>query len=126
MRWSILVVDDQPAVAEVVRRVLEREGHRVTVATRPLDALGVFTERGSDFDLVISDLVMPDLQGPALIARMMELRPVPRVLFMSGHADADTLATSGNHPILAKPFTPDELCQAIVRLALRGSPTPER
>src|SRR5690606_36183238 len=104
---SILVVDDNPALRSVVRRFLERRGHRVAEAADGDEALGMV--RGAGFDRLVVDVRMPGTDGPALYealgGRARTLRD--RVVFMTGaHVDDGTerfLAESGR-PCIRKPF----------------------
>jgi two-component system cell cycle sensor histidine kinase/response regulator CckA len=109
---TILVVDDQPLVAAVLKRMLELEGHRVVVAERPHLAIDAVRALGADLALIISDVVMPGMRGPALIAEIERVtgRSYP-VLFMSGYSH-DDLSTD-DVVRLRKPFVHAELLKAV-------------
>jgi len=79
----ILVVDDEPNVLQVVASVLERAGYETTTALGPLRALEIITIRGA-FDLVVSDVVMPEMCGPELAQQVRLLSPSSAVMLMSG------------------------------------------
>jgi two-component system cell cycle sensor histidine kinase/response regulator CckA len=79
----ILVVDDEPNVLQVVASVLERAGYETTTALGPLRALEIITIRGA-FDLVVSDVVMPEMCGPELAQQVQLLSPASAVMLMSG------------------------------------------
>jgi len=113
---GILVVEDQAAVAAVVGRLLEREGHRVYLAERPSVALEVFRRNAPDIELIICDLIMPEMFGPALIKALAAVAPLPRILFVSGYGADATKDVDPEHVILAKPFTPEELREAMARV----------
>ncbi len=121
-RMTILVVDDEPEVAEVVADILESDGHGVSVANGGEEALALVAER--PFDLVISDLRMPGIDGPALYERLVELRPEMRgrVAFLTGDTMSERvrrfLVESGR-PCLEKPITPDEVRRFVRELAGR-------
>jgi PAS domain S-box-containing protein len=118
---TILLVEDEPQVRSVASRVLRRGGYTVIEAANGIEgvarALG-FTGR---IDLIVSDLVMPSLSGPAMCAQIKASRPTVRILFMSGFS-ADTLPDGGALPqdasFIDKPFTVDDLL-AKVRDELR-------
>lgn len=107
-----LVVDDEPSVAKVTRRMLETQGHTVYVATLPDEAMRIWAERGSAIDLVICDVLMTHMRGPELIERLAEGGPPPRVLFITGYSEEGARARLG-HPVLAKPFKVTGLLRAV-------------
>jgi CheY-like chemotaxis protein len=112
---QFLIIDDEAAVAEVACRVLEMRGHAVRVTTAPDEALEIWADRGATIDLVICDIVMASMRGPELVARMSDMGPSPRVLFITGYSEEATHAALG-HPVLTKPFTADELLAAIAEV----------
>lgn len=112
----ILVVDDEPEVADTIAEILEKAGHAVEIANGGLAGLEAL--RARDFDLVVSDLRMPDMDGRALYERAEELRPglSDRFLFITG----DTLSplareflVEGERPHLEKPIAPVDLRNAV-------------
>jgi PAS domain S-box-containing protein len=114
---TILVVEDEDAVRDLVRRVLEQDGYTVVPAGLPSEAESVLAG-GMRIDLLITDVVMPEMSGYELAARAREQRPELRTLFMSGYP----LGAAGRMPepdavLLKKPFAPAELAQ-VVRTAL--------
>jgi signal transduction histidine kinase/ActR/RegA family two-component response regulator len=119
---SILVVDDDPDSARLLVDLLREDGHRVDLATTGRAALARL--RATSFDLVVSDVRMPELDGPGLYHQLALSRPglEQRILFVTG--DAINPATrdfleATNAPSLQKPFTVDELRHAIDQLAGR-------
>ena len=115
----VLVVDDEPEVAELLRELLESAGYDVATAESGAVALELLAE--ARFDAVISDIRMPDLDGPAFAARLKREHPAlaRRVLFVSG----DTLSDAARDaiaaldaPTLDKPFASAEVLQALKRL----------
>jgi PAS domain S-box-containing protein len=118
---SILVVDDEEAVLDVVRRFLEIAGHRVVGVTSGQDALE-HLRRTRDVDLVILDLMMPREDGRATLQRLRQLWPQLAVLVCTGLAQADPppdLLSGGAAGVLRKPFKMNELWYA-VRQALKS------
>ncbi|WP_432768208.1 MAG: response regulator [Sphingopyxis sp.] len=116
---DILVVeDDQRVLAATVDAVGEL-GHRAVACDNPLDAEALVEGRlaaGSGFDLVLSDVLMPELTGPEMVARLKQRWPDLPVLFVTGYAgDASEEASFGDHDVLRKPFTLTALEQAIRR-----------
>ena len=122
---SVLVVDDETAVAETLAEILALDGHRVEIAGSGSAALDALGER--EFDLIVSDLRMPDVDGPTLYALVAERRPelLERFVFVTGDALGASirsfLTTSGvTH--MEKPILPQELRRlARVRLEQRGA-----
>lgn len=112
-KMNILVVDDEAMVAEATRRMLTSRGHHVHVAICLRDALATWNEHRDRLDLVICDVVMPEVRGPDLIETLIAAGPAPRVVFMSGYSEEATQAKLG--PVLAKPFTLAALEAAIDR-----------
>lgn len=105
---SVLVVDDNPALRSVLRRYLERRGHRVTEATDGDDALRV-VGRGDPFDRLIVDIQMPGKSGPELFGSLSTVAPelCARTLFMTGdlmEANTERFLVESGRPAIAKPF----------------------
>ena len=103
---TILLVEDEDAVRAIAGTVLRRQGYEVIEAATPLAAAEIFEKRSRDIDLLLTDIVMPEMNGPALAQRLIGIRPSLRVLFMSGYADVAMPIDSGNPQVsfLAKPF----------------------
>jgi hypothetical protein len=115
----VLVVEDEPAVRAVVERVLTAAGYRVLSAASGGEALALLSAPGHKVDLVVTDVIMPEMGGSQLAARLRADWPSVRVLFTSGYA-ADEFGSQRVPPnalLLHKPFTPDALVRA-VRAAL--------
>ena len=110
---AVLVVDDEDAVREVIRRVLEEAGYKVWEAREGSEALRLLTE--CVIDAVITDIRMPGMDGWQLAALLKLLTPPRPVLFISGYAaHLGAIALPG--PVLAKPFKPAQLIDALRRL----------
>ena len=113
----ILLVEDEPTVRDFCKRALEAEGYRVSVAG-PRDALDMSAQLGDDLDLLVTDVVMPDFDGPTIAAALTSSRRDLRVLFMSGYlqdGEEELTGAKAEGAVLAKPFTPRELCDAVRR-----------
>ncbi|HEX2878366.1 MAG TPA: response regulator, partial [Polyangiaceae bacterium] len=111
----IVLVEDEPAVAEVTKRILQAQGYTVHVAPSPSQAL-ILVEEVPTFDLLITDVVMPDLNGYELAQRIKRDRPALKVLYASGYAE-DRRGQNHEAPeaahFLAKPFSTDALLDKV-------------
>lgn len=115
----VLVVEDQPDVAQLVQRFVERAGYGVTVATDAVDAAAKVAA-GAPVDLLITDVVMPDMTGPELAAALREHHPGLPVVFMSGYTAAalgPQVQLDGNSLMVEKPFHRSTLLSAITTLS---------
>ena len=108
----VLLVEDQRAVRELVTTMLQDLGAEVLVADGPAQALHLATERKAPIHLLLTDVVMPDMNGRALAGRIRQLRPETRVLYMSAWLGDDLQGAVGSDldaPLLHKPFQPQDL-----------------
>jgi two-component system, cell cycle sensor histidine kinase and response regulator CckA len=124
---TVLLVEDEDAVRALAEVVLERNGYQVITARTAADAIGIASTAGRKFDVLVTDVMMPNMSGPQLERRLRELLPDLRVLFMSGYT-ANAIVDQGlletGAPFLSKPFSPTSLALA-VRAVLDGHPTNE-
>ncbi|MEZ5583118.1 MAG: ATP-binding protein [Candidatus Competibacteraceae bacterium] len=111
---AVLVIDDEVDIAELLGEILARDGHRIDVAASGNAALREIKAR--DYDLILSDLKMPDLDGPGLYEQLQKAHPhlLERMIFVTG----DTLGIAAREflhrtgrPLIEKPFIPDEVMQ---------------
>jgi CheY-like chemotaxis protein len=118
---TLLVVDDERGLGEMIERILTRRGYRVILASDPHSAVELSDGFEGQIDLLVTDVVMPHVSGPELAARIKSGRPEIHVLFMSGFTDdvAFPLSGVGTDVLLEKPFTAAALLQK-VRDALRA------
>jgi CheY-like chemotaxis protein len=100
---TVLVVDDQDSVRDVIRIALERAGYRVLEARTPSNAIGL-VENETDVDLLLADVVLPEMDAFELASRISIAIPGVEVLYMSGYTDA---REEGN--FIRKPFSPAEI-----------------
>ncbi len=116
---TILVVEDEQSVRDLVREELTKIGYQVVEAMNGIEACLVATQHGGQFDLLLTDIVMPGMNGRELAGRLHLIYPDLKVLFMSGYLD-DVTANAGleqnQTAFLQKPFTPDVLARSIREL----------
>jgi CheY-like chemotaxis protein len=105
---TILVVDDQEIVRDVIRLALEGAGHTVLEAGSPGEALDIVRAGGGEIGLLVTDVVMPEMDAFELAHRVTCELPGVRVLYTSGYTDA---AAEG--PFIQKPFTPSQLVEKV-------------
>jgi CheY-like chemotaxis protein len=108
---TILLVEDEQGVRQMVREMLRRRGYRILEAADAATAERVFEEHGTRIHLLLSDVVMPNKSGRVLAERLRLRDPSLRVLFMSGYTDDAILhhRIESGTAFLQKPFTPDAL-----------------
>jgi two-component system, cell cycle sensor histidine kinase and response regulator CckA len=119
---TILLVEDEDAVRVIVAAVLRRQGYSVLEASSPGVAVELFEQHGPSIELLLTDVVMPGMNGPSLAQRLVATRPSLRILFMSGYADVSSPldAAGPNVSFLSKPFQASALA-AKVREVLSAS-----
>ena len=113
---TILLVEDEDAVRAVNSRALAARGYTVLEAVSGLDAIRVIEERGEPVDLVVSDVMMPEMDGPTLLGELRRRDPNVKFVFVSGYAvDAfDRHLPDGERPdFLPKPFTLKQLVETV-------------
>jgi two-component system cell cycle sensor histidine kinase/response regulator CckA len=108
---TVLVVDDSSVICEVIRTVLEPVGYCVLSATDSFEALEACRRYPAPIDLLLTDVIMPGMDGRELASSVEGLRPSTRVLFMSGEVPAGDLQPS--KPFLAKPWGPVDLLRKV-------------
>ena len=118
----ILLVDDEPAIVNMMKKMLERLGYRVTARTSSLEALEAFGANPGHFDLILTDMTMPQLTGMELARRARDLAPGIRIVLCTGfseHVNKETAAAAGIEGFVMKPVVKSDLAGAI-RKALDG------
>jgi len=118
----VLLVDDELAQRQLFANALRSRGYYVLQARNGIEALDL-AKRAGRLDLVISDVVMPGMKGPELVARLREHFPKVRVLFVSGLASADEVGGGGDAQFLQKPFLRRDLLNRVFEVI--GPPRPE-
>jgi len=122
---TVLVVEDEDGVRELVRKVLVEHGHAVLTARHGRDALLVAERYERPIDLLVTDVVMPEMGGGELAGRLTELRPDLKVLYISGYTNDEVLRRGiqgARTSFLHKPFTTEGLMRR-VREVIQGAPT---
>ena len=114
---SVLVVEDEDALRNVVKRVLAAEGYNVHTAANAAEALLLCADLGSQIDLVVTDVVMPGMSGREMAERLAPLCSTARVIFMSGYTDEtiEPYGVLGQH-FLRKPFDIETLAATVRRV----------
>ncbi len=121
----VLYVDDDEAIVFLMKRLLERQGFRVSGYTDPREALTAARAGPGGFDLVVTDYNMPGLSGLELAEALRDLRPDLPVVLASGYITDDLRArapAAGIRELIYKPNTVDDLCAAVARVAHAGAP----
>jgi CheY-like chemotaxis protein len=124
---TVLVVEDEEGVRQLAGRILGARGYRVLEARNGEEALSVMTRAGRDVDLVLTDVVVPDLGTGDLARRVREVKDVP-ILYMSGYPREEVIERrliTADQPFLQKPFTGDELAEQVGRILQDGTPVVE-
>ena len=115
-RGTVLLVEDEDAVRSFAARALGQRGYQVLEASTGTEALDVFESHQGDVDLVLSDVVMPEMDGPTLMAKLRRDRPDLKIIFISGYAEDSFrkhLADNEDFMFLQKPFDLKELAAAV-------------
>jgi PAS domain S-box-containing protein len=113
---TILVVDDEGALQEIIKSILESNGYTVLTAGNGIDALAVFADRRNEIKAVLTDMAMPVMDGEATIRVLKSMEKQLPILAMSGHTTkekVEAIMESGAHGCIEKPFTADSLLRSL-------------
>jgi len=117
---TVLAVDDEETVLALVRTMLWKAGFTVLEAGEGAEALRIASEHAAPIDLLLTDILMPDMSGYELADKLESMRPDTKVLFMSGYRDKVLVESTGRiaaaAPLLRKPFTQYALVAKIEEL----------
>src|SRR5262249_60809418 len=109
---TVLLVEDDAQVCHVVRQLLGENGYTVLATRDPEEALGICNRYAGPIDLLVTDIIMPEMGGPALAEWVTALRPGMKVLFLAGHPDGTGARDEGVF-LLTKPFTSSGLLRKV-------------
>ncbi len=116
---TILLVDDEPMVRDLGTEILRSYGYRIVHAANGMEALEIYESRGAEIDLVILDLLMPNMSGKETLERLRQLDPTVKILICSGYGsreDDSQPLVDDDTPLVHKPFKPEELVHAVRQL----------
>ena len=127
---TVLVVEDEEGVRELVLRVLDQQGHRVIQAQDGVTAVSLLRERGGELDLVLWDVIVPGISTPELEREIRDVRPNLPILYMSGYSRDEVIERGLIEPercFLQKPFSAAELSRLVCQqLEAAGKPVVAR
>ena len=115
----ILLVDDEAAIVRLEKQMLERLGYAVTTCTSSMDAAGLFKQSPDAYDLVITDMSMPDMTGEQLAGEILAVRPDAAMIIYTGfseHMNEELAYAMGFKGFLLKPVTKSALAKAVRRV----------
>ena len=113
---TVLLVEDEPGVRALAETVLRKLGYKVLVADSGEAALKIWRERQGSIDVLLTDVIMPQMSGGDLAHKLREMNPRLKILFMSGYTD-DMIAShgvlAGETQLIQKPFTAEALARRL-------------
>ena len=113
---TLLIVENEAAIRNLLQMALRKNGYTVLAAESGREALDLVRDHSGPIHLLITDVMMPDIDGPELVRRLSSIRPDTRTLFMSGYMD-DALGDQGVLPanvnFIQKPFSPRAFAQKV-------------
>jgi CheY-like chemotaxis protein len=118
-RTTILVVEDDPGIRELSSKILRRYGYDVLSASGGDEARDISEHHAGAIDLLLSDVMMPGMNGPMVAEMLTKMRPGLKVVFMSGYIDSPVVrqgVMERDLPFVQKPFTPERLANKIVEV----------
>ncbi len=119
----IMVVDDEMAIAQMLKKMLERLGYSITIFTDSLEAVSSFRRKPDAFDLVLTDMTMPKMTGAELTREVLSLRPKLPVIMITGFSeiiDKDKAQRMGVKEFILKPVKKEKLSQVVKRVLGHG------
>ena len=109
----VLLVEDENAVRRMTQTFLEAKGYKVLEARHGGEGLEICQDYRGPIDLLLTDIVMPEMGGRELVEKVSPLRPEMKVLFMSGYSEDPSIHEGSQIPFLEKPFTLRELARRV-------------
>jgi two-component system, cell cycle sensor histidine kinase and response regulator CckA len=122
---TVLVVEDQPQVREMTCSILRQFGYQILEASSGEEALCLAQDYAEPLHLLLTDVIMPGMNGQELATRLRTIRSMP-VLFMSGYSDSTETANDSGAAYIQKPFTPDTLVRTVREVLSRADHTRSR
>ncbi len=113
---TLLIVENEAAIRHLLQMALRRDGYTVLAAESGREALDLLRDHTGPIHLLITDVMMPEIDGPELVRRVSTIRPETRTLFMSGYMDdalGDQGVLPGNVNFIQKPFSPRVIAQRV-------------
>jgi two-component system cell cycle sensor histidine kinase/response regulator CckA len=113
---TVLIVEDDPGIRELSAKILRRRGYTVLAAEGGEEARQICERHEGVIHVLLSDVMMPGMDGPMVAKMLTSMRPGLKVVFMSGYSSADVErhgVGQGEAPFLQKPFTPERLATTI-------------
>jgi signal transduction histidine kinase len=118
---KILLVEDDPEVLSLTKKVLERNGYLVYPCKTVSEALGIFEQENGSFDLVLCDVILPDGKGPDMVMKLKEIRPFMGALLVGSYADGQVdLLELKEIPFMPKPYTFEDLLKQVHMQCLKS------
>ena len=118
----ILVVDDEESIREITKGTLETFGYRVLIASDGTEAVATYADHKSDIAVVLTDMMMPFMDGPATIRALQRMNPDVRIIAASGLSASQRVAEAslaGVEIFLDKPYTAEKLLKALAKILSR-------
>jgi CheY-like chemotaxis protein len=125
---TILLVEDEMALRDLIHESLRADGYRVLVATNGVEALQIVEQHQENIDLLVTDVIMPQMSGPELAQWLIARRPGIKVLYMSGYTDDKLRSISISDPqvaLIQKPFPLGSLGGKVRELLTEAKPLPQ-
>lgn len=122
---TILIVDDEQSIRQLLRRIFSREGFLILEASNGKEALDVFKRETGKIQLVLMDMSMPQMDGQTCARLMLKERPQIPMVYMSGDMDAARMPAELNKPgtaFLSKPFSNEEMLLTAREVLMKTSP----
>jgi len=113
---TILLIEDEPMLLELLKAVLEEEGYRIETAKNGEDAVALFRRQPDKIDLVLSDMGLPKMGGWDVFERLRELKPGLKMILASGYVDSATredMISRGAQDVVQKPYVPHLILKRI-------------
>ncbi|MFZ3217471.1 MAG: PAS domain S-box protein [Candidatus Acidiferrales bacterium] len=113
---TILLVEDEAVVRDLVTQILQESGYQILCAPSGTEAMHIAARHPGPIDMLITDVVMPEMSGPELVKRVQRERPETLVLYMSGYTDDVALGRQGlpeNSAFISKPYTPQQFLRKV-------------